>query len=93
MRDEILHWSSDPYWTDGLESYYKLRDSGADSIKIDLHALEEQIFNGDSPAYKLVEAMFSVKELEGWEGYRGAPRLVLALLAKLNGQCSLQSSV
>jgi len=39
---------------------------------------------GDSPAYRLMEAMVSVKEHEGWEGYRGAPRLVLALLERLD---------
>jgi hypothetical protein len=31
-----------------------------------------------------MEAMVSVKEHEGWEGYRGAPRLILALLERLD---------
>jgi hypothetical protein len=37
-----------------------------------------------SPAYRLMEAMCSVKEHEGMEGYRWAPRLVLALLQLLS---------
>jgi len=39
---------------------------------------------GDSPAYRLMEAMVSVKEHEGMDNYRGAPRLVLALLERLD---------
>lgn len=92
MNDEVLHWSSDTYWTNALEQYYKIRDGGASTLKIDLHALEEKIFDGDSPAYRMVEAMCSVKEHEGWDGYRGAPRLVLALLALLNEQCPSKSN-
>jgi hypothetical protein len=39
---------------------------------------------GDSPVYRLMEAMVSVKECEGMDGYRGAPHLVLALLERLD---------
>jgi hypothetical protein len=88
MNNEVSHWSSDNYWTDGLDTYYRIRDSGETSFNIDIHALEKYIFNGDSPAYRMVEAMYSVKELEGEDGNRGAPRLVLALLALLNEQCA-----
>lgn len=84
MNDEVPYWSSDTYWTSALERYQEFRDSGHSTLKFDLHALENNIFNGDSPAYKMVEAMCSVKEHEGGDGYRGAPRLVLALLALLN---------
>jgi hypothetical protein len=53
-------------------------------ITLDLDAIERALFDGDSPAYRLMEAMVSVKEHEGWEGYRGAPRLILALLERLD---------
>lgn len=86
MSDAIPHWSSDSYWNDALARYQELRENGQTSITIDLNALEEKIFNGDSPAYRMVEAMSSVREHEGYDGYRGAPRLVLALLALLNEQ-------
>ena len=88
MNDEILHWASDQYWIRALDAYHELRNDGQDSIHIDLRTLEESLFNGDGPAYKLMDAMCSVKELEGHEGFRGAPRLVLALLSILNEQCS-----
>lgn len=86
MNNNIPHWSSDPYWTEALDSYYELRDSGVESITLDIRALEEQLLNGDGPAYKLMNAMCSVKEQEGYDGFRGAPRLVLALIAMLNNQ-------
>ncbi len=83
---EMPHWSTDPYWTRSLERYYEMRDSGQTILEIDLRALQEDIYNGESPAYRMIDAMCSVKEHEGWDGYRGAPRLVLALLAKLADQ-------
>jgi hypothetical protein len=87
MNDMIPHWSSDSFWIDALERYQSLRESGLTSLEIDLHLLEENIFNGDSPAYKMVDAMCSVREHEGWDGLKGAPRLVLALLILLHEQC------
>jgi hypothetical protein len=53
-------------------------------ITLDLDAIEHALFDGDSPAYRLMEAMVPVKEHEGWEGCRGAPRLVLPLLERLD---------
>jgi hypothetical protein len=38
-------------------------------ITFDLDAIERALFDGDSPAYRLMEAVVSVKEHEGWEGY------------------------
>jgi hypothetical protein len=77
------HWSEDPYWTDALEAYYVRRDGADSRITIDLKAVTEAAFSGDSPAYKLLDAMRSVWEKEGWDGYRGAPRVMLALLMRL----------
>lgn len=84
MNEENRHWSSDDYWTVALENYYRIRDGGTSKIELDLESLEGKIFDGDSPAYKMVDAMCSVKEHESWDGYKGAPRLVLALLALLH---------
>ena len=50
---------------------------------IDIKKLSSVIFDGDGPAYKLMDAMVSVKEREGMDGFRGAPRILLALLVRL----------
>lgn len=82
--EEIKHWSRNSYWTDALEEYYKLRKSGHRELILDLEAIESIIFNGDSPAYKAMEAMVSVWQQEGYDGHRGAPRVLLALLVRLD---------
>lgn len=79
----VPHWSEDPYWTDALDAYYARRDSADTHITIDLKAVTEAAFSGDSPAYKLLDAMQSVWEQEGWDGCRGAPRVMFALLMRL----------
>jgi len=79
----VPHWSEDPYWTDALEAYYLRRDSADTRITIDLKTITEAAFSGDSPAYKLLDAMRSVWEHEGWDGCRGAPRVMFALLMRL----------
>lgn len=49
-----------------------------------LHSLTAFLYlRGNGPAYKLLDAMQSVKEYERYDGYKGPPRLVLALLWKL----------
>ncbi len=78
-----LHWAEDPYWIDALERFARAREAGMNVITIDLDAVEASLFHGDSPAYRLVDAMVSVREHEGFDGCRGAPRLVLALLQHL----------
>ncbi|MGN7982245.1 hypothetical protein [Burkholderia sp. 22313] len=78
------HWSQDPYWTDALEKFVAMREKGATKLTIDLNAFEETLHNGDGPAYRALEAMVSVHEHEGYEGFRGAPRIVAALLVILS---------
>lgn len=92
MSKKIPHWSEDTIWTDALDRYHSLRQNGQKSITIDLQLLEEKIYSGDSPAYKMVEAMCSVQEHEGWDGHRGAPRLILALLTLLHEQSELNKN-
>ncbi|MBL1265859.1 hypothetical protein [Candidatus Methylomicrobium oryzae] len=82
--EDIKHWSDDPYWTDALDDYYQLRENGQREFRLDVAALEEVLFDGDSPAYRAMEAMVSVWQQEGYEGYRGAPRVLLALLMRLD---------
>ncbi len=78
------HWGQDPYYTDALAAWRRRRDKGLRFLTIDLEALERVAFLGaDSPAYKLMEAMCSVERLEGWEGYKGAPRVLFAALMRL----------
>jgi hypothetical protein len=84
------HWADDPYWTEAFEASVRRRQRQEyrgvrrRRITLDLDAIERALFEADGPAYRLMEAMASVKEHEGWEGYRGAPRLVLALLERLD---------
>jgi hypothetical protein len=78
------HWAEDPYWTEALDRYVRRR-SRRRKLTIDINQMEAVIYQGDvSPAYRLMDAMCSVREQEGDEGYRGAPRLVLALLQLLS---------
>lgn len=88
MSTDKQHWSENPYWTDALDAYTNLRIRGQRTISLDLDKLEEFIFNGESPAYQLIQGMRSVEEHEACDGYRGAPRLVLALLAHLESHCN-----
>lgn len=80
------HWSQDPYWTDALERYEAEKEKGTQALVINLDAIESVLFNGDGPAYRALDAMLSVQEHEGYEGHRGAPRVVLALLQILSEQ-------
>ena len=77
------YWGEDKYWTDALETYHRLRDSGQTRMILDLAAIEKVIFNGDGPAYRVMHAMASVLQYETWDGFRGAPRVVLGMLARL----------
>ena len=80
------HWSNDRFWTDAKDQFSELRRVG--KFSLDLNVIQERIFAGDSAAYKLMEAMTSVWQREEWDGYKGAPRVLLLLLARLAEQCS-----
>lgn len=82
--ETVTHWSENRSWNDALESYHDERERGLKKIEIDLDAVEKIIFNGEGPAYELMDAMVSVQQLEGMDGYKGAPRLILALLMRLH---------
>ena len=76
-------WTQDPYWQIGTELLEELREK-EEKIVIDLSDLEKYVYDGDGPAYKLMEAMAEIRDTEGDSGFRGAPRVLLALLANLN---------
>jgi hypothetical protein len=80
------HWAEDTYWTEALARYQAFREAGGKQLVIDLEAVHETIFKADSPAYRAIDAMISVQEHEGWDGMRGAPRIVLAILQILSEQ-------
>lgn len=82
-EDAIRYWAEDPYWIEALDRFLTAKETGQRTITLNLDMVEEAVFNGDGPAYKLIDAMASVKEHEGWDGFRGAPRLVLAVLQLL----------
>jgi hypothetical protein len=48
---------------------YERRSVRRHRITLDLDTIERALFEADGPAYRLMEAMVSVKEREGWEGY------------------------
>lgn len=80
------HWSKDPYWTEAADRFYELREAGTKQLVIDLDAIDKTLYDGDSPAYRVLDAMLSVHEHESMDGFRGAPRIVLALLQVLSEQ-------
>lgn len=81
--DDTSYWADDTYWTEAIETLERLRGVGCTTLTLDLTAIEAVAYHGDGPAYKLMNAMVSVQEHEGWDGYRGAPRVMLALLVRL----------
>ena len=84
MIDDEYYWANDSYWTAALQTFSDLRDGGRTHLTLDLGRVERELFDGNSPAYRLLDAMASVTLHEGWDGCRGAPRLVLALLQRLS---------
>lgn len=89
MKSDITrHWSDDPYWTEAAERFYELRTMGKKHLVVDLDAIEATLFDADGPAYRALEAMLSVHEHESMDGFRGVPRVVLALLQILSEQNS-----
>jgi hypothetical protein len=80
------YWAEDEYWTEAADRYCEQRENGVRHLVIDLDAVEGILFDGDGPAYRVLEAMLSVHENEGMDGFRGAPRIVLALLQVLSEQ-------
>ena len=81
--DANYYWANDPYWTDALDKYCELKGKGKKQFVIDLEKLSEVISNGDGPAFKLMDAMVSVNAMEGEDGHRGATRVLLAMLVRL----------
>lgn len=77
------HWAGQGYWTDALDAISEAVQDGGRTVTIDVKRIERALSDGDGPAYRLLDAMKSVAEHEGLDGYKGAPRLVLALLWKL----------
>lgn len=78
---EVRHWAEDRYWTEALDQFEALRQSG--TVTLDIASIERGASAGDGPAYRLMEAMVSVWQQEAWEAHRGAPRVMLALLVRL----------
>lgn len=75
-----MHWSENKFWLEATDRYQQARKNGLKKITIDLDEVEKIAYDGDGPAYSLMDAMRSVIEYEGMDGYRGAPRIMLALL-------------
>lgn len=76
-------WGNKRYWIDALDSISKAMEDGGRIVTIDVKKIDKLLFEGDGPAYMLLDAMRSVIEHEVWDGCEGAPRLVKALLWKL----------
>lgn len=80
------HWAKDRSWTDAYNLLEQFRRQ--ETVTLDIGAIEKDIFRGDSIAYELMEAMASVWQKETWEGYKGAPRILVLLLARLSASKS-----
>lgn len=80
---ETIWWGEDSYWSEALDNIEKLRQEDINLVTIDLEKIDAVMFNAEGPAYRLLEAMKSVLEHESYDGYRGAPRLIYALLWQL----------
>lgn len=78
------YWAEDPYWTAAYDAYVAARASGQRQLVLNLDFIDETIGREGSVAYRLMEAMESIREREGMEGCRGAPRVLTALLMKLS---------
>lgn len=83
MEKNISNWAEDPYWTDALAAWRRRRDRGLRFLVLDLEAVERVAFNGDGPAFRLMNAMSTVVRDEGYDSYKGAPRVLLAALLRL----------
>ena len=83
LKPDTIWWGEQRYWIDALNSISTAMEDGGRIINIDMKKIDEHLFDGDGPAYRLLDAMQSVIEHEGWDGFKGAPRLVKALLWKL----------
>ena len=77
------HWSQDPFWRTAYDRYLALCESGTTELRIDLEAAALALAADDGGGYRLMRAFESIRESEAEEGYRGVPRLLLALLATL----------
>ena len=80
---ETIWWGEDSYWSEALDNIEKLLQGDNSLVIIDLAKIDAVMFNAEGPAYRLLEAMKSVLEHESYDGYRGAPRLIYALLRQL----------
>lgn len=92
MSKDSVHWSEDPYWTEALDRYLAFREGSNRELVINIDAMERVIFEGDGPAYKAMDAMLTVQRDEGYEGFRGAPRVVCALLKILSEQSTREQT-
>lgn len=77
-----FEWYHDPFWIDAQKKADTFQVIGHRQLVIDLDAIEKIVYRGDGPAYKMMETMHAIKESQE-EGYRSAPRVLLALLAQL----------
>lgn len=80
---DVVYWGEDPFWTDALNRYYEIRESGQTHLDIDLQAVANIASNEESPAYKLMDAMLSAWKYEFMDALKGPPRIMLALLVLL----------
>ncbi len=81
-EERSCDWFQDPYWLDAQKKRAAFEVIGQRKLVIDLDAVEKVAFREDGPAYKLMNTMHAIKESQE-EGYRSAPRVLLALIAQL----------
>ncbi|MBK9978465.1 MAG: hypothetical protein IPP20_11150 [Gemmatimonadetes bacterium] len=65
------YWADDPDWTAAYDAYIAARSGGQRQFILDLDVIDLTIGDDGSVAYQLMDAMQSIREREGMEGYRG----------------------
>lgn len=83
MNDVPPYWAEDRFWIEALDGFAAARNrEGRRQVTLDLDQIEARLFETDL-AFRLMDARCSVRALEGQDGCRGAPPLVIALLNPL----------
>lgn len=85
-------WCEQRYWTDALEAFAVLRSEGVRRLELDLVAIESAVVAGDGPAYRALEAFADIHRHEGFDSYRSASRLMMALVLRL-AMCSESEAI
>ena len=87
FADQPPHWSGDRVVTEAIDRIHSSLHVGNNLITLDLSKVNDLLDSAETPAYSNMDAMHSVHRDEGMDGFRGAPRVVRALVQLLIERC------